>query len=135
MPSEPAGDRYAYLDPSAIVKLVVVEAETAALENDVARRAGLLTSRLGVTEAQFRPELLEGIWDELHGPAGAWVKLGAAPRLATATFEGDLAVVLERLAAAGSPQAIAVDLTRRDCGIPVVKCLVPGRATAVDLLG
>jgi len=52
MPSESTGPRYAYLDASAIVKLVVIEAETGALENDVARRAGLLTSRLGATEVR-----------------------------------------------------------------------------------
>src|SRR5688572_19711116 len=52
MSSEHAGPRYAYLDASAIVKLVVVEPETAALETDVAQGAGLLTSRLGVTEVR-----------------------------------------------------------------------------------
>lgn len=41
---------YAYLDASALAKLVVVEPETAALENDAAHRAGLLSSRLGATE-------------------------------------------------------------------------------------
>jgi predicted nucleic acid-binding protein len=41
---------YAYLDSSAIVRLVVHEAETAALEGDCAQRAGLLTSRLAATE-------------------------------------------------------------------------------------
>jgi hypothetical protein len=52
MPSEDASDRYAYLDASAIVKLVIAEPETAALEADAARRAGLLTSRLGLTEVR-----------------------------------------------------------------------------------
>jgi uncharacterized protein len=41
---------YAYLDASALAKLVVVEPETAALEHDCAARAGLLSSRLGATE-------------------------------------------------------------------------------------
>jgi predicted nucleic acid-binding protein len=52
MPSERAFERYAYLDASAIVKLVVIEPETAALEADLAQRAGLVTSRLGVTEVR-----------------------------------------------------------------------------------
>jgi hypothetical protein len=43
---------YAYLDASAIVKLAVIEAETAALETDAASRDGLLSSRLGATEAR-----------------------------------------------------------------------------------
>ena len=42
--------RYAYLDSSAIVKLVVADPETPALEQDLARRAGLLSSRLGAAE-------------------------------------------------------------------------------------
>lgn len=41
---------YAYLDASAIVKLVVAEAETAALERELAGRRALLTSRLSATE-------------------------------------------------------------------------------------
>lgn len=41
---------YAYLDASAIVKLVVREQETAALERDAAARDGLLASRLGAAE-------------------------------------------------------------------------------------
>jgi uncharacterized protein len=52
MSSDLGGERYAYLDASAIVKLVVVEPETAALESDAAHRSGLLTSRLGVTEVR-----------------------------------------------------------------------------------
>ena len=41
---------YAYLDASAIVKLVVQEAETGALERDAATRDGLITSRLSAAE-------------------------------------------------------------------------------------
>ena len=52
MPSDEAAERYAYLDASAIVKFVVIEDETAALEADAAQRAGLLTSRLGITEVR-----------------------------------------------------------------------------------
>jgi predicted nucleic acid-binding protein len=52
MSSDRGVERYAYLDASAIVKLVVVEPETAALESDAAHRSGLLTSRLGVTEVR-----------------------------------------------------------------------------------
>ena len=52
MSFERQGGRYAYLDASAIVKLVVVEDETGALERDVADRPGLLTSRPGVTEVR-----------------------------------------------------------------------------------
>ncbi len=40
----------AYVDASALVKLVQREPETSALENDLAHRDGLLCSRLGATE-------------------------------------------------------------------------------------
>ncbi len=41
---------YAYVDTSALVKLVVAEPETRALENHLAQRAGLVCSALGATE-------------------------------------------------------------------------------------
>jgi uncharacterized protein len=41
---------YAYVDTSALVKLVVAESETVALEHHLAHRAGLLCSALGATE-------------------------------------------------------------------------------------
>jgi predicted nucleic acid-binding protein len=42
--------RYAYLDASVIVKLVVAEPETAALEHALLAQDGLLSSRVSVTE-------------------------------------------------------------------------------------
>ena len=41
---------YAYLDASAIVKLVVAETHTAEVERDAASRSALLSSRLSATE-------------------------------------------------------------------------------------
>lgn len=41
---------YAYVDASALVKLVVAEPETTALKHNIASRAGLLCSALGATE-------------------------------------------------------------------------------------
>ena len=41
---------YAYVDTSALVKLVVEEPETPALHADIANRAGLLCSAIGATE-------------------------------------------------------------------------------------
>lgn len=42
----------AYLDASALVKLIVQEAETPALQADVVQRDGLVASRLSLLEAQ-----------------------------------------------------------------------------------
>ena len=42
----------AYVDSSALLKLVICEAETAALEADFAQRDGLITSRLAILECR-----------------------------------------------------------------------------------
>ncbi|ETX12959.1 hypothetical protein OCH239_15180 [Roseivivax halodurans JCM 10272] len=45
---------------------------------------------------------------------------------ATASFEGDLALLLDRLRAVGVRHVLACDLRRSEIGIPVVKVVVPG---------
>jgi ribosomal protein S12 methylthiotransferase accessory factor len=70
-------------------------------------------------------ELHQRLWDRLHAP----VELEPFSRresLATPTFEGDLALVFERLRAATLDSVLVVDLTRSEFGIPVVKVVVPG---------
>lgn len=47
-------------------------------------------------------------------------------RLSTASFDGDLALLLDRVRAAGCPQAVLVDLTRPELGVPVARVIVPG---------
>ena len=44
-------------------------------------------------------------------------------------------MLIAKLGAAGARQVIAVDLSRAEHGIPVVKVLVPGRACDVDRMG
>lgn len=62
----------AYLDASALVKLVQRESDTAALEHELAHRDGVLCSRLGATElrracARARhPRLLQQVDDVLE---------------------------------------------------------------------
>ncbi len=63
---------YAYLDSSAIVKLVVAEAGTSVVEAHAARSRGLLTSRLAATEVaraarrQGQRRLLQQVDDVLE---------------------------------------------------------------------
>jgi ribosomal protein S12 methylthiotransferase accessory factor len=45
---------------------------------------------------------------------------------ATSTFQGDLAVLLRKLAAAGLEHAVLVDLSFEEIGIPVARVTVPG---------
>jgi YcaO-like protein with predicted kinase domain len=51
---------------------------------------------------------------------------GAVPNHDGASFEDDLAWLLARLRAAGIEQVVAVDLTRPDLAIPVVRVVIPG---------
>jgi ribosomal protein S12 methylthiotransferase accessory factor len=42
------------------------------------------------------------------------------------SFEADIAVMLDRLIAAGIGQVLVVDLSHHEIGIPVVRVIVPG---------
>jgi len=51
------------------------------------------------------------------------------PTHAGDTFEDDLAWILARLSSVGIEEAVAVDLTKSELGIPVVRVVVPGLET------
>ncbi|WP_437549657.1 YcaO-like family protein [Sorangium sp. So ce367] len=55
-----------------------------------------------------------------------WRPFSAVPSFASTDLRDDLAFLLSRLADAGIERVIAVDLTRPDIGIPVVRVRVPG---------
>jgi ribosomal protein S12 methylthiotransferase accessory factor len=82
-------------------------------------------------------ELLLQIWGEVMATPGERVDFAplAARHRAGASFEDDLRTLLARLAAVKVKQVVAVDLSRPELGVPVVKVLVPGRATRVELMG
>jgi ribosomal protein S12 methylthiotransferase accessory factor len=50
----------------------------------------------------------------------------ARPSVATATFDGDLAVLVDALRRVGCDSVIVVDLSQEAYGIPVTKVVVPG---------
>jgi YcaO-like protein with predicted kinase domain len=79
--------------------------------------------------------LLDEIWRELARPPRRPVDIARAPRLATPSFAGDLEVLLRALDDTGTGQVVVVALDRPEHGLPVVKVLVPGRATQVELMG
>lgn len=80
-------------------------------------------------------QLLRLIWEELANTPYEPVLFGELPSLATADLGDDLSAVVDRLAACGNRQVIAVDLSRPDMNVPVVKVLVPGRACDVSRMG
>jgi ribosomal protein S12 methylthiotransferase accessory factor len=48
------------------------------------------------------------------------------PTRTTDTFEDDLAWLIDRLSTIGIEQVVAIDLTRLEIGIPVVRVVIPG---------
>lgn len=116
-----------HLDP----EISVIRAVTEAVQTRVTYIAGSRDDFFpGDYERATDDDVLAAIWDELTTPPRRWARL--APSLATPTFERDVAVLLDKLA---GHRVIAVDLTRREHDIPVVKVLIPGRATRVHLMG
>ena len=81
------------------------------------------------------PDAVAGAWHQLTSPPDEAVDLGAAPRLATASFKDDAAALVRLLRAVGTMQIVVVDLARPELGVPVVKVLVPGRATDLAWMG
>jgi ribosomal protein S12 methylthiotransferase accessory factor len=53
-------------------------------------------------------------------------RFGASPTFASDTFDEDLAWLLDRLAAVGIEQVVAVDLTKPEFRVPVVRVVIPG---------
>lgn len=81
------------------------------------------------------PELLADLWDRLAGPCDEPALFEDLGGFTTHTVAEDLSTLIDLVVAAGSPQIIAVDLTPPELALPVVKVIVPGRATDVEAMG
>jgi len=64
-------------------------------------------------------------WEALSRTEGV-VRFGSRAALDCSTFEGDIEALGARLRRAGMTSAIAVDLSRAELGVPVVKVVIPG---------
>ncbi len=81
------------------------------------------------------PELLAEIWSRLASPCDEPAVFDELPRITTRGLGEDLEILVERLRVAGSDSVIAVDLTHPKLRVPVVKMIVPGRATDLEGMG
>ena len=79
--------------------------------------------------------VLARVWRRYAAPPDQSIDAGAYPRPRLADLGAALAQVLAALAAAGTPEVIVVDLRQPGLDVPVVKVLVPGRATRLEGLG
>ena len=76
------------------------------------------------------PELLAEIWDQLAAPCADPIAFGDLPRPRVRSLGDALAQLVAPL-----EQVIVVDLKHRALRVPVVKVIVPGRATDVEVMG
>ncbi len=112
----------AHLDP----EVALVRALTEAAQSRAVYISGSRDDIFRNDERKARFEDTPDAVRLLDAPGSAGRPAPARVSAATPTFEGDCAVLLERLRAAGVGQVLLVDLTRDDFGIPVVRAIVPG---------
>ncbi|WP_375769634.1 YcaO-like family protein [Archangium gephyra] len=67
--------------------------------------------------------------------AGPRRRFSEVPTHESDTFEGDVEWVLERLRAVGLGEAVGVDLSKPELGVPVVRVMVPGLEVLHELPG
>jgi ribosomal protein S12 methylthiotransferase accessory factor len=79
--------------------------------------------------------VLRRIWRRYAAPPDQSIDARDYRRPRVDDLGAALAMVLAALAAAGSPEVLVADLRQPGLGVPVVKVLVPGRATALAGLG
>jgi YcaO-like protein with predicted kinase domain len=94
-------------------------------------RDDMLSQRV---DAQGYLERMRQFHEHLEAP-GPRRAFSAVPTYASDTLEGDVAWVLERLRAAGLSEAVVVDLSKPELGIPVVRVVVPRLEVLHELPG
>lgn len=114
-----------HLSPSVAVTRAITEAAQSRLTMISGSRDDLLHDDYRNCRNEDDLARLMDLWGKRPG-------LTELPHdLATPTFEGDIARVLDALRSIAIESAIVVDLTHEDIGIPVVKVVVPGLESMV----
>lgn len=117
------GGKGTHLDPVVALSRAVTEASQSRVTGIAGIREDMEAKRAATRHLGF---------DELYRSNRHWYEPGEDRRRfdeavdrSTFSIAGDLALVLDLLRTAGIPDVWAVDLTRPELGIPVVKVLVP----------
>lgn len=82
-------------------------------------------SRDDIQRADYRPPVDDAL-DKIGADRPAARRFQDAPTFESATFDEDVAYQLERLRTVGVRQVVAIDLTRPEFRLPVVRIVVPG---------
>jgi len=93
------------------------------------RTTYIVGSREDIEHSDYQPAILEARGRRaraLMRPVDRMRDFEASGRFVFDAFETEVAWLLDRLRSAGIRQAIAIDLTRRELGVPVVRVVVPG---------
>jgi ribosomal protein S12 methylthiotransferase accessory factor len=93
------------------------------------RTTYIVGSREDISHKDYRLPTLDARLRRAHAamrPVDRMRDFGAAGQFTFDSFDAEVSWLVERLKAAGIRQAIAVDLTRREFGIPVVRVVIPG---------
>jgi YcaO-like protein with predicted kinase domain len=115
-----------HLDPTIALFRAMIEA----VQGRVTFISGSRDDLLHDDYVQLRdPSLLKGMWEEIEEGRRGEIPLGTRENRATDSFEGDLRVLLDAIAAAGFDTVAVVDLSKQEIGIPVVRVVVPGLAS------
>jgi ribosomal protein S12 methylthiotransferase accessory factor len=131
-----AADDWRTKDPKLLVMgigthlnpyIAAIRALTEAAQSRVTQIHG---AREDTINARFRQKLgyektksINSIW---FSSSGREKKISEIDRLDTKDIYDDILFVLDRLRKEGFKKVIAVDLTRRELGVPVVRIIVPG---------
>ena len=110
-------------DRAAAVLRAVTEAAQVRLTYVAGAREDLRAAEYGEAGRRAADRAIAAMMAADDGPARA---LGTVPHAPSATLDADLGHLLERLDAVGVRQVAAIDLTRPEIGLDVVRVVVPG---------
>jgi len=121
----------AHLVPEVAIARAVTEAAQTRLTYIAGARDDFFPA--DYAQATDREVLLE-LWERLAAPCDEPVVFDDLPRFEAPSLGRGLTALVERVIGTGG-QVIVVDLTHPELRVPVVKVLVPGRATDLEALG
>ena len=107
-------------------EIALLRALTEAVQSRLTFIAGSRDDMYRNEYAQISNEWMhQKFWTKINDPRQK-LPFAAVPSLAEDSFEGDVALIVDRLRGAGLPNVVVVNLTQPEIGIPVVKVFVPG---------